>query len=157
MQKATIGHSRRDPGADPRSAEAELFDGLRLVFQQLRHGGPGNHSDRAAVALLAQLKALGPVRASELAERACLTASTVSRHVKELEDAGYVVRRADPVDKRATVLEVSAAGRKLVATTIAQRVQALQRAVASWPDSDVAILTELMHRLAADLEPDDRR
>ena len=89
---------------------------------------------------------------SALAEHACLDPSTVSRHLKELEGAGHVVRRGDPDDGRATVLEVSPAGRELVATTTAQRIAVLESAVANWPTEDVNRMTELVRRLADDLE-----
>ena len=92
------------------------------------------------------------MRASDLAERACLAPSTVSRHLKELEDAGYLLRSPDPDDKRATVVEVSLAGNKLVAKTIAQRIEVLEKAVRSWSAADVTALTKLTRRLAAELE-----
>lgn len=125
-----------------------LADALREVFLGVRRAAPGDDHDRAAVGLLSQLVSLGPVRAGDLAERACLDPSTVSRHLKGLEDDGYLLRTADPDDGRATLVEVSPSGHQLVAAARAQRIAVLERAVAAWPDADVHDLTRLVQRLA---------
>ena len=153
MQNATIGQGGVPTGASiPESPLQDLAFALRDVVLQVRRSGPGDDRDKAAIGLLSVLMRLGPVRAGSLAEHACLDPSTVSRHLKELEGAGHVVRRSDPDDGRATVLEVSPAGRELVATTTAQRIAVLESAVANWPTEDVNRMTELVRRLADDLE-----
>ena len=125
---------------------------LRDVVLGIRRSAPGDDHDRAAVGLLSHLLTLGPVRAGDLAERACLDPSTVSRHLKALEDAGYLMRSPDPEDKRATLLEVSPAGRTLVSAALDHKITVLDDAVAAWPPADVATLTRLVRRLADDLE-----
>jgi DNA-binding MarR family transcriptional regulator len=153
MQNATIDHKGAPSGAS--TAESPLQDlafALRDVVLQVRRSGPGDGRDKAAIGLLSLLMRLGPARAGSLAEHACLDPSTVSRHLKELEGAGQVVRRGDPDDGRATVLEVSPAGRELVAAATAQRIAVLESAVANWPTEDVNRITELVRRLANDLE-----
>ncbi len=117
-----------------------------------RRNSPEGPGDRASVALLSQLLTLGPVRAGDLAERACLDPSTVSRHLQSLEEDGYVRRTPDPEDGRATMTEISPEGRQLVAAVLDHRIAALGRALADWPAADVAALTHLVRRLADDLE-----
>jgi DNA-binding MarR family transcriptional regulator len=51
------------------------------------------------------------LRMQELASRAVLSRTRVSRIVGELEGAGLVERRADPGDGRGTVVVLTAAGR----------------------------------------------
>jgi DNA-binding MarR family transcriptional regulator len=137
--------------ADPAVLE-ELALGLRDVLLGVRRSAPGDDHDRAAVGLLAHLLEVGPVRAGDLAERACLDPSTVSRHLRALEDAGHLVRTPDHEDRRATLLEVSPSGRALVLETRAQRIAILRRATAAWSDKDLATVTRLVRRLADDLE-----
>ncbi len=153
MQNATIDHQGASPSATaPADPLLDLAFALRDVVLRVRRSSPGDEHQRASIGLLSTLMRLGPVRASSLAEHACLDPSTVSRHLKELESAGHVVRRDDPDDRRATVLEVSPAGRDLVAVTTAQRIAVLESAVANWPTADVNRMTELVRRLANDLE-----
>jgi DNA-binding MarR family transcriptional regulator len=51
------------------------------------------------------------LRMQDLAARAVLSRTRVSRVVSELEDEGYVSRVSDPHDKRATLATITSAGR----------------------------------------------
>ncbi len=130
----------------------ELGEGLRDIVLALRGAASGSPQESAVVALLSHLIALEPVRAGELAERACLDPSTVSRHLRSLEADGLLVRTPDPEDGRATLLEVTASGRRAVQTAREQRLAFLADAVSGWPDDDVATLTRLIRRLADSME-----
>lgn len=52
------------------------------------------------------------LRMQDLGLKAVLSRTRVSRVVTELEGAGYVVRVADPDDRRATLATITPAGRK---------------------------------------------
>ncbi len=112
----------------------------------------GSAHDKSVVALLAHLMMLGPLRGGDLAERACLDASTVSRHLRTLENDGFLVRTPDPEDGRATLFEVTKAGERVVAEARQQRLEMLSDAVADWTEKDLATLTRLTRRLAESLE-----
>jgi len=129
-----------------------LADALRDVFMTARRRFTGSEQDKSVIALLAQLTAAGPLRATELAERACLDPSTVSRHLASLEDDGYVDRTPDPDDGRATLLQATSAGASHLAQVREQRLEVLSAAVSNWSDKDLATLTRLSRRLASDLE-----
>jgi DNA-binding MarR family transcriptional regulator len=60
--------------------------------------------DRAASTLLLRIDELGPARLSDIADAAGVEISTASRPVARLVDEGYVERRADPADARASLL-----------------------------------------------------
>lgn len=55
-------------------------------------------------ALLPHLDAEGGTRATEIAERAGMTKQAAGRVVRDLERLGYVERRTDPEDARATLV-----------------------------------------------------
>lgn len=78
---------------------AEGFDDLRPahspVFQHLEAGGS---------------------RIGYLAERAQMTNQSMGYLVDEVERRGYVVRRADPTDRRASLVVLTARGRAGIAT-----------------------------------------
>jgi DNA-binding MarR family transcriptional regulator len=129
-----------------------LADALRDVFMSARRQFAGSEQDKSVIALLAHLATAGPQRAADLAERACLDPSTVSRHLGTLEGDGYVDRTPDPDDGRATLLQVTAAGASHLAQVRQQRIAVLSDAVSDWSDKDIATLTRLSQRLANDLE-----
>src|ERR1700761_4947179 len=72
-------------------------------------------ADWSAHLLITRLAAEGPVRASELAEKVQADPSTVSRQVASLVKSGYVERRADPVDGRASLLVLTDRGQEFYA------------------------------------------
>ena len=129
-----------------------LADSLRDVVMAVRRQSTGSAHDTSVVALLAHLTRVGPLRGSDLAERACLDASTVSRHLRSLETDGYLVRTPDPEDGRATLLQVTKAGERVVADARRQRLEMLSDAVSDWSEEDLATLTHLTRRLADSLE-----
>ncbi|HVM41601.1 MAG TPA: MarR family transcriptional regulator, partial [Acidimicrobiia bacterium] len=71
--------------------------------------------------------------------------------VKSLDEAGLVVRRADPGDKRATTLELSPAGARVLAALQDARRAALAELLSEWSDDDRVLLARLLDRLALDI------
>ncbi|MER7288877.1 MarR family winged helix-turn-helix transcriptional regulator [Streptomyces lydicus] len=100
--------------ADP----AELAGRLRAVIQHLLPvlRGHSTHRDLtpSRTAALATLDAHGPLRVSELAARMNIALSTTSRMVDLLDDRGWIARRTDPVDQRASLISLNDAGRALL-------------------------------------------
>ena len=130
----------------------DLVDALRDVVLTARRKASVDAHDRSAIGLLAELIELGPMRATDLAERACLDLSTVSRHLRAQETAGYIVRSPDPEDGRAMLLSVSDSGRTFVAETRQKHRELVSAATQTWPDADVEAFTRLARRLAQDME-----
>ena len=98
---------------------AVIEQALRVVFRQARNPRfqdlvrvrAGVDLDRAAYGVLVRVGEFGPVRLSALAGHVGVDTSTVSRQVQQLEQRGLVVRRRDPADGRAALLELSDEGR----------------------------------------------
>ena len=87
--------------------------------------------------VLAHLAHAGPVSVREIASRADLEKSRVSRAAARLESAGYLAKTTDTADRRLVALALTSAGRGLVA-----EIAALARACHS----------ELMARLGPEAE-----
>jgi len=102
--------------------------------------------------LLHMVCSAGRVRLSELAAQVQLDLSTVSRHARALEAAGYLERTADPADRRSVVLSLTDAGRKVLDDTFARRRAILDAALQDWSADDVGTLRQLLDRLASGLE-----
>jgi DNA-binding MarR family transcriptional regulator len=149
MVQATSGVERAL--ADLEGDQDQLFHALVVLISRLRRMKGSEHGGR--VALLSHIDGLAPVRMSELASKACLDQSTVSRHLRQLEDDSLVTRAPDPDDRRATLLELSPAGREVLDRHIRARSELIASATAAWSAQDRADLTRLLTRLADDLEP----
>ncbi|MFF0622792.1 MarR family winged helix-turn-helix transcriptional regulator [Streptomyces sp. NPDC004296] len=102
----------------PPDRPAELAGRLRAVLQQLVPllRGQSPHADRtpSRLAALAELAAHGPLRIGELAARMAITLSTTSRMVDQLDASGWIARRPDPADQRASLISLNDAGQALL-------------------------------------------
>lgn len=78
----------------------------------------------APLRALQSLDRLGPSLVTELGVDLNLLPSTASRLSDRLADAGYITRRVSPMNRRATLLELTDAGRAVLDELIALRVQA---------------------------------
>lgn len=109
-----------EPSRQPSSpAEpAELAGRLRGVVQQLLPLLRGQQQNRdltpSRTAALAALAAHGPLRISELAARMNIALSTTSRMVDLLDGHGWLARRPDPADQRASLISLSDEGLALL-------------------------------------------
>lgn len=93
-------------------------------------------------------------RLSDLAGMIRLDASTASRHVRGLEQLGYVERATDPADGRATLLSVTAAGRDALKRQFDAGRKQIAHLMRDWSAEDVAALQHYLSRLTRDIEID---
>jgi DNA-binding MarR family transcriptional regulator len=130
----------------------DLAEALRDVMMVARRRAAGSTHDKSVIMLLVQLMTHGPLRASDLADRACLDLSTVSRHLAALEAEGYVVRTPDPDDGRAHLLAATKDGQRLVREAREKRLAMLADALHDWSDAERSELIRLTRKLADSLE-----
>jgi DNA-binding MarR family transcriptional regulator len=102
--------------------------------------------DPPAFALLSRIGDQGPLRLSTLAAVVFLDVSTISRQVQDLEQAGWVVRERDPQDRRASLLELTPAGRAVLDAGYEQRRRALTQLLAGWTQEEQAALAAQLAR-----------
>jgi DNA-binding MarR family transcriptional regulator len=164
-QRATARHARQ--AAPAASAEPTLEDvnelvvSLREMFMQAKNRQRAHEqtSDHGRVSVLFVLSKLGAMRASALAKEIMLDLSTVSRHLRALEDEGYVAKTADAEDKRAFLVELTQRGHDFVQEFWRNRVAAIHTALTGatpsgtmWSADDVRALTTLLDRFVRDTE-----
>ena len=102
-------------------------------------------------AALATIERHGPLTPSELAERERVQRPTVTRVLARLEEAGLVVRAADPQDRRCSLVSISDDGRALLGAMrerkdafLARRIDALEPADHEALDRAAAILERML-------------
>lgn len=101
---------------------------LRLVLVRLsrtlrREGGHGLSPSQ--ISAMATIEDMGPMRISALAATEGLDPSVATRIVASLESQGLFERADDPEDKRACVVDLSAAGRATIASLWHERTVGL--------------------------------
>lgn len=139
----------------PSFAQVEqLTHAVRELFMQAkaRHRQMAQHTDQGRLTVLFTLAKAGPMRPSTLAKEIHLDLSTVSRHLRQLEDEGMIARTTDADDKRAFQVELTDQGSKTVREYMKERVEQVQAALGRWTAQDVTLLTDLLHRFVGDIE-----
>jgi len=112
--------------------------------------------ERSAYGIMCQLADEGPQRLGALAAAFGLDPSTITRQVRDLENAGFASRQTDPSDRRASVLDLTPCGRQVLEQSREHRRFKLKEALSNWSSSDLndfgRLLQEFntsMDRLAA--------
>lgn len=99
---------------------------------------------------LAVLQVHGPLRVSDVAQRLGVDLSVASRQIASLAAEGYVERREDSRDRRAQLVAVTRAGRKVLRESHRRMVAGFTRVLEGWSDEDVNALTGGLERLRDD-------
>jgi DNA-binding MarR family transcriptional regulator len=130
------------PSASPARLDTETAARIRAVvgklsrrFNALARGSGLTPSQLSALGVIARQ---GPIRLSDLADAENMNPTMVSRVVAALDEAGLVRRRADPEDRRAGLLEVTAAGRRTHDRLRAERGRALTRGLEALDPAEAA-------------------
>jgi DNA-binding MarR family transcriptional regulator len=137
---------------EPASVEDALMAAMARIGKRLRQRTAGDDVDFPTFILLKTVAHLGPMRLSALAAELSLDASTVSRHVKSLEDAGLLERSTDPDDGRAFQVALSPEGTARIEAAGARRRELIGSLLADWNDQDREDMRRLLHQLTLSLE-----
>jgi DNA-binding MarR family transcriptional regulator len=138
---------------DAVAAASETVVSFFTVVRRLAHADARHGQHPKSWPILGRLSVVGTMRVNDLAEHVGLDASTVSRHVRALEDDGLVARDIDPDDRRAASVRITERGLEFMHEAIAIRGQILANATADWSSADRDQLATLMSRLAQSLDP----
>lgn len=98
----------------------EIAEALERLAMWLRRQTP-NRVSSSTVTTLDTLHAAGPLRISDLAEREAISQPGMTTLVNRLEAAGRAERVPDPTDGRATLVRITAEGRRVLADRHAVR------------------------------------
>ena len=97
----------------------------------------------------------GPERMKPLAEKLGRDATTVSRQIAGLEEAGFVQRAPCPEDGRATVVNITRAGGKLVERTIPLTLALRSRVMKGISKSDAKVFASALSQMLNNLKDDN--
>lgn len=104
---------------------------LRIVLYLHHRLERAQHREQTGMSLsqyrLLYMIQQGPARSVELAMASGLTKPSIGAMIGQLEERGWVARRADREDRRASSIRITAAGRRSVARFESQLESELQR------------------------------
>jgi DNA-binding MarR family transcriptional regulator len=100
------------PSAVDLDAAARLRAIVGKLSKRLSAASRGTGLTQTQLSALGVIARLGPIRMSDLADIENVNPTMLSRVVAHLDEAGLVRRRTDADDRRAALVEVTAAGRK---------------------------------------------
>lgn len=145
-------HSKsRNVKSEPAPSAPELIEALLTLTQAIRR----RHNARLAsfdssvprARLLRAMLELGTPRMSDLAAHLGLTARTITTAVDALEREGVLARRPAPGDRRATLVELTSAGRRHVEEWQVFQRQLSEEVVAPLNAAERQQLMKLLERI----------
>ncbi len=89
----------------------------------------------------------GPLTVKQIGEKVLLTSGSMTTAVDRLETRGLVVRGSDASDRRARIISLTPAGRKLIEYAFAEHREAMEQAVSGFSEEDRAVLLPLLRQL----------
>ena len=137
--------------------DTDLPERLRLAITRLaRRLRQQSDVDASPTQLsaLATIGRLGPMTLGDLAAAERVQPPTITAAVGRLEAQGYVVRSPDAQDRRSVRVEVTSAGRKLLARNRSRKTAYLAKRLRALSPRERATLTEATEILDRLLDPD---
>ncbi|MGA8206879.1 MAG: MarR family winged helix-turn-helix transcriptional regulator [Candidatus Dormiibacterota bacterium] len=101
--------------------------------------------------LLLELEQAGPRTQAELAAASGYEPPSITMSVRQLEAAGFVIRRPSLTDGRATIVELSQQGRELLPKLKAAWIEVAEKTVAGLSASSLEEVSKVLTDLAANL------
>jgi DNA-binding MarR family transcriptional regulator len=134
--------------------ETELGSVLRRYDRiRLMAGKDSLHAlESAAYVVLRAIHDEGKIRAANVAGNLGLDKTTISRHIAQLERRGLIERLPDTTDRRASLLRLSAKGRRKLDAHRQLRQAALEEHLDDWSRHDKREFLRLLHKYNTAME-----
>ena len=126
-----------------------LRTAIGMLARSLRYTEAGAGLTPSELTVLSTIARSGPIGLSELAAQQRLNPTMLSRIAGKLCEAGLIERTAAPTDRRAAVVDVTAAGRRRHRAIQAERTESLTRQVEALTPADAAALLAALPALEA--------
>jgi DNA-binding MarR family transcriptional regulator len=139
--------------------QLEVARALESVIAWLRQTREPAGLSASGLSALSRLEALGSLRITELAQLEQLTQPGMTTLINRLEDAELATREADPADRRAVRVTITAAGMERVRENRDARAARLLTRIHQLSDNDQAALAAALPALrhfATDSEEQNR-
>jgi DNA-binding MarR family transcriptional regulator len=146
--------TEHDDGLRGEDASERLRAAIGKLSRRLRPTVAGSGLTPSQISTLFTIVRLGPLGLSELAEIESVNATMLSRITAQLCEAGLIVRKVDPDDRRSATVAATAAGRRLRERIHRERARALGEHVEALEEEErealwaaLPVLEQLAERL----------
>jgi len=133
----------------PAADTTRLYVALGRLTRALRREAGGSPVSQGVLSALFTVVKDGPLRSGELSASEGVAPPTMTKVVAALEQQGFVERFPDPDDGRAALISATPAGRELVESSRAQRLQGLARRLEALDPGQLAALEAALPALEA--------
>jgi DNA-binding MarR family transcriptional regulator len=96
---------------------------------------------------LSTILRVGPIRPGDLAQREFVSAPTMTRTLRDLEDRGFVSRADDPDDRRSILVRATDEGEHEILRARSSRAEILAELIEQLPEADQRALAEALPAL----------
>lgn len=124
----------------------EILD-LQRAVRCIALTSPRGEEMGLAPQLVLRLIGEGEARASRVAQRIGVGAAVLSRHITDLEERGYLVRKRDSHDGRVQLLAITTRGVDRLRKIDLQRAAALQEHLCDWSEQDASNTAKTLQKL----------
>lgn len=133
--------------ATTRSLPIALLRAREKVMGPLRHMLSDAGVTEQQWRVLRVLEEHGATDATDIAQSACLLMPSLTRIVNVLEEKAYCTRRPHPTDKRRMLIEITPAGRVLIAQNTPKSNEIFQQMEAEFSREKMDLLLDLLNDL----------
>lgn len=107
---------------------------------------------RSDFGVLEALLHKGPLPVNVLGAKVLLTSGSITTAIDRLERRGLVERGGDARDRRARIVHLTGAGRKLIRKLFAEHEQAMEKAVSALAPQERTLLIQSLRKLGRSAE-----
>jgi MarR family 2-MHQ and catechol resistance regulon transcriptional repressor len=107
---------------------------------------------RSDFGVLEALLHKGPLAINELGAKVLLTSGSITTAIDRLEKRGLVARGGDAADRRARIVHLTPAGRKLIRKLFVAHEEAMEAAVSALAPEEREVLLNLLRKLGRGAE-----
>ena len=146
---------RPDMEASTLALLARLFRIVHLADRELAKGTAAHGLQPGWFDLLAALRRAGPpyeLNPTNLMDATMLSSGGITKRLDRLAEAGFVERRPDPDDRRATLVRLTRKGRAAINRAVETHLATEQRLLEPLSRADRGTLDRLLRQLLAGLE-----
>lgn len=122
---------------------------VRLLQRGQKRGLSKMGLDPSAIQVLEYLAVSGPARPQSMAQDLDMLASSITRHVQNLEHAGYVTLASDPVDRRSRLVSLTEQGQAEIARLTQMGLAMFTALVSDWQPEEIQLFATLLERMAS--------
>lgn len=99
--------------------------------------------------VLRVLEEAGPMEPTRISEQACLLLPSLTRILQKLEEKNLIRRKTDDQDRRRQVVQITAAGRKLIEANLERSMDLMNQVRAHLGADRFELLLDLLNELDA--------